>query len=1074
MLADDFGWSAGLALHDLDWSAELAVPECTTEGYAYDNNADALSANETDATPSLAVRKMEADMDEAKESGLFAKAFHGVARDDFFLEGDLSSLEKYTLHEACNPCISIEGMGQIGTPLGEAAARAIVSLASPVVLPASRDAKSHVWEVLAEKIHFDNPEWDIFQRRVGLSACKSLTGTEDVGPTFRFSRLLLQETGSEMVRQEGRKSVKQLDPFFGTLIIILPSLFSGGTLRLRNDTLSNTYDLALGSGLTTSVLAVRDIADCELDAVTFGYRLSLVYDILQPNTAIGRMPRFPNFYGASDRMKAILRSWKQETSVNHLEYLLQHRYPYKSDLNVDPRFLIGADALLVFHLQRIVEDLGLELYFAHFSFTTHALEDFDVPSSNDSNDVLRRKVGDGKNTKPEFDYTLVDLDGKLMTEDDLDFSYFAQRLVDNEPLGNIVPKKYSDSALTLETITTHERVMLLILDPNRPGVAVRCASENSCDSPCNILDNSLSVYPTDEETLAAMTLITDCELKLIHQNQWARIITSILSIASRWGDATPLLRILQACNVDKRIDRIGPKRLASACAKFGWTKFSAFLEKAVQKDTSNSRRLELLNELRKMANKNEDSALNHWCDGQEDILLRSLRSVAADEIEPIFDTTISRGWNRLKEIVFPQICSQNVGDNIWALMLQNIESIRDVNISEGLLIPGLVTECVTQIIDCLPTFPTRKMGSEKPSKEVPKEVDLDRIMDVIRLCTNTNNSELCGRVVPIVNLAFTGSRYLLSPWMHYAKLCRELEAHLQSNETPFAVLRPFFIDAIDALFVHAAEFGLSDAHTVDLSALFVSLRCGGGISFLKDRILIHHDLFKTYPCTTSTFIGNLLIEKLKPPPQDVRANSHYSQSLSTIAGCALEAVKLAALYPDGGGHEKPVSSSVIENLVEILKLYIEARDRIRYVDLLSRLLPPPPRVSTIQHLLMFHAQFLPLLHKLLLKQTAQLQQEFRPITEPFLAIVIKIFANRVMYQKLEDRLGVGSIGCTCNDCSDLRNSFSKDRLFFSIQRSEIVINHLHAEVLKTKIHRLPGVQVEKHCVNKGAFKIQVL
>lgn len=74
------------------------------------------------------------------------------------------------------------------------------------------------------------------------------------------------------------------------------------------------------------------------------------------------------------------------------------------------------------------------------------------------------------------------------------------------------------------------------------------------------------------------------------------------------------------------------------------------LEKAVRNDTSNSRRQELLNELRMIASENSDDALNQWCNGQEEVLLRSLRSVGVEEVEPIFDIAVGRGWNFLKDV----------------------------------------------------------------------------------------------------------------------------------------------------------------------------------------------------------------------------------------------------------------------------------------------------------------------------------------------------------------------------------------------------------------------------------------
>jgi hypothetical protein len=195
--------------------------------------------------------------------------------------------------------------------------------------------------------------------------------------------------------------------------------------------------------------------------------------------------------------------------------------------------------------------------------------------------------------------------------------------------------------------------------------------------------------------------------------------------------------------------------------------------------------------------------------------------------------------------------------------------------------------------------------------------------------------------------------------------------------------------------------------------------------------------------------------------------------MSTIVECAIQALDLPALYPAGGGYIKPVTPSIIEDIMGILRLCFDTRDRIRYIRLLSRLLPPPAGVSTVRHVVMFHAQFLPQLHELLLNQKAELQQELRSTTENFLVAVIKIFANRVMYKELEDRFHIGRIKCSCIDCGALRNSFEDNRSYFFLQRRETIIKHLHSEVLKTKIQCLSGVKVATSCVNKGAFQIQV-
>jgi hypothetical protein len=236
---------------------------------------------------------------------------------------------------------------------------------------------------------------------------------------------------------------------------------------------------------------------------------------------------------------------------------------------------------------------------------------------------------------------------------------------------------------------------------------------------------------------------------------------------------------------------------------------------------------------------------------------------------------------------------------------------------------------------------------------------------------------------------------------------------------------------------------------------------------------MHHELLKTSTCATLILIGDSVVATLKPPPQDILANDHYSESMSTIVECAIQALDLTTLYPAGGGYINPVTPSIIEDIMRILRLCFGTRDRVRYIRLLSRLLPPPARISTVRHVVMFHARFLPQLHELLLNQKAELQRELRSTTETFLVAIIKIFATRVMYQEVEDRFRIERIKCSCNDCGTLRNSFSDNRSSFFLQRSETIIKHLHSEVLKTKIQCLSGVKVTTSCVNKGAFQIQV-
>ncbi|KAJ7859096.1 hypothetical protein B0H13DRAFT_2570751, partial [Mycena leptocephala] len=225
----------------------------------------------------------------------------------FSFEGSFMQTERYSMNRAANPCLEIEGIGSIGLPLSAGVAANLMSNISAGVL-----------EIPAEQIRFQNPDWDAWlQREVGL-VCSELAG-KTVRPLYRLRNLVLESHGSEL-------SAPELPPdAVGSLIIVLPCLFTGGQLECRHGVQSKTIEFAPESQLLTSVITAYSGVQITQRSITSGYRLSLTYDILQP-TADPRIPSFPDTDSAAAALEQAMERWKEddmESEPDPVAYFLQ-------------------------------------------------------------------------------------------------------------------------------------------------------------------------------------------------------------------------------------------------------------------------------------------------------------------------------------------------------------------------------------------------------------------------------------------------------------------------------------------------------------------------------------------------------------------------------------------------------------------------------------------------------------------------------------------------------------------------------------------------------------------------------
>lgn len=243
-------------------------------------------------------------------------------------------------------------------------------------------------------------------------------------------------------------STEKSDGMFATIIVVLPSLYSGGQVHVSHGSSRKTFDLASTSAFTTSFLTWYTDVVHEVKPITSGYRLALSYNLIHTSPGIPR-PTLPNMHAAVSRIHHILHKWSKgaydesKSRRDIVAYLLEHEY---SQHNLKMGALKGKDAHLVANIRAAAEDQDFMIGLANLEYQVSGTADDPGPSYRD-----RRGWGydseseesdggtPGMLEETEFSLTiqnLVDLDGYHIM-DDLDID--EDHLIPENPFANVEP-----------------------------------------------------------------------------------------------------------------------------------------------------------------------------------------------------------------------------------------------------------------------------------------------------------------------------------------------------------------------------------------------------------------------------------------------------------------------------------------------------------------------------------------------------------------------------------------------------------------------------------------------------------
>ena len=226
------------------------------------------------------------------------------------------------------PGLTVDGLGPLSLPLGEAQARELIGLCRQA--PYGKGAQTlvdtsvrRVWQLEPDRLQFSNPRWeealgravDEVREKLGLKRSKLVAHLHD---------LLVYERGCFFLpHRDGEK----LDSMVATLVVVLPSAHEGGELVVSHN--GERHEIAFpgaASGFELSYAAFY--ADCEHEVrpLESGYRLCLTYNLVLAKPGRGKRLGAPSYGPVVDEVAGLLACWCEDRYPQKIAVALDHLY----------------------------------------------------------------------------------------------------------------------------------------------------------------------------------------------------------------------------------------------------------------------------------------------------------------------------------------------------------------------------------------------------------------------------------------------------------------------------------------------------------------------------------------------------------------------------------------------------------------------------------------------------------------------------------------------------------------------------------------------------------------------------
>ena len=276
---------------------------------------------------------------------------------DFYMRGTAEILA---------PRLEVDGVGAVSLPLLPVQAEQLIAVAERA--PYGRGEQTLVdtevrrtWQIGADRVHIEGRNWPHTLEAIVARAAAGLGVSEPV--SAELYKLLVYDPGSFFVRH---RDTEKASGMFATLVLVLPSICTGGELMVRHREREVQLDLRCPE--PSDVAFAAFYADCvhEVRPIATGCRLALIYNLLRKGK--GQAPEPPRYDAEQTRITHLLHAWAAEMDSpegsrppKKLIYPLEHAYT-PAELAFDT--LKNADAAVAAVLVPAAEQAHCDVHLA--------------------------------------------------------------------------------------------------------------------------------------------------------------------------------------------------------------------------------------------------------------------------------------------------------------------------------------------------------------------------------------------------------------------------------------------------------------------------------------------------------------------------------------------------------------------------------------------------------------------------------------------------------------------------------------------------------------------------------------
>ena len=215
-----------------------------------------------------------------------------------------------------DPGIDVVGLGPVKLPLKPTPAKRL--MAECVQAPYGKGTETlvntkvrHAFELAPKRLTLTNPQWEQAMEQLLPSIAKSLGLPNDRLKAQLYKLLLYGKGGFFLPHRDSEKS----DRMVASLIVALPTPFSGGTLTVRHQTESQRIDFKEAASGEAPCFAAF-YADCEheVSRVTHGFRLCLAYNLILSADKSAKKIGADGQASPAQELAASISSWTTSSS----------------------------------------------------------------------------------------------------------------------------------------------------------------------------------------------------------------------------------------------------------------------------------------------------------------------------------------------------------------------------------------------------------------------------------------------------------------------------------------------------------------------------------------------------------------------------------------------------------------------------------------------------------------------------------------------------------------------------------------------------------------------------------------